>query len=474
MVFKKKKLWDVLKEESEMYKSIIKDKYEETKGKVGEKLEGTGDLIEEKLGQADNYFSKKKENINVKRVFISTKDPPLSLRSRKIYIPRMSDHAFALAAALESTGVEAEVMPETDEEAISIGKRFVSGKECYPCAVTTGDMLKQVSSPDFDAKKSAFFMPSGTGPCRFGQYNVFHRIVLDRFGHTDIPIYSPNQDTTFYRDLSIVGKAFASRSWDGIIAIELLTKCLHETRPYEMEKGTTEKKYQEYLSRIYEAVRSSNGSLESVMKKMRKDFEDIPKSNKKKPLIGIVGEIFVRSNKFSNDSLVRNIEDLGGEVWLAPIEEWVYYINHSAKRRALLKKEMSDIISLFLKSFFQKRSERKFARYFEGYLKTLHEPDTKTIISKAIPYIDDSFEGEAILSVGKSIDLAEKGASGIVNAMPFGCMPGTIVTAIMHGVSKKTKVPFISIPYDGTESTTTYLQLEAFMEQTKNKVNDKS
>ncbi|MEE9523378.1 MAG: acyl-CoA dehydratase activase [Thermodesulfovibrionales bacterium] len=422
----------------------------------------------------DSIGNKKEENINVKRVFISTKDLPLSLRGRKIYIPRMSDHAFALAAALESTGVEAEVMPETDEEAISIGKRFVSGKECYPCAVTTGDMLKQVSSPDFDAKKSAFFMPSGTGPCRFGQYNVFHRIVLDRFGHTDIPIYSPNQDTAFYRDLDIVGKEFAGRSWDGIIAIELLTKCLHETRPYEMEKGTTEKKYQEYLSRIYEAVRSSNGSLESVMKKMRKDFEDIPKSNKKKPLIGIVGEIFVRSNKFSNDSLVRNIEDLGGEVWVAPFEEWVYYLNHSAKRKALLKKDMSDIINLFLKSFFQKKSERKFARYFEGHLKTLHEPDTKTIISKAIPYIDDSFEGEAILSVGKSIDLAEKGASGIVNAMPFGCMPGTIVTAIMHGVSKKTKVPFISIPYDGTESTTTYLQLEAFMEQTKNKVNDKS
>jgi predicted CoA-substrate-specific enzyme activase len=421
----------------------------------------------------DSIGNKKQENTVVKRVFISTKDLPVSLRKRKIYIPRMSDHAFALAAALESTGVEAEVMPETDNEAISLGKRFVSGKECYPCAVTTGDMLKQVSSPDFDADRSAFFMPSGTGPCRFGQYNVFHRIVLDRFGRTDIPIYSPNQDTTFYRDLGIVGKTFASRSWDGIIAIELLTKCLHETRPYELEKGSTEKKYDEYLPRIYEAIKSGNGTLEPIMKQMRKDFEDIARSDKKKPLIGIVGEIFVRSNKFSNETLVRNIEDMGGEVWLAPVEEWVYYVNYTSKRRALLKKDMSGIINIFLKSFFQKRTERKFAQYFDGYLKTLHEPDTETIIGKALPYIDDTFEGEAILSVGKSIDLAERGASGIVNAMPFGCMPGTIVTAIMQGVSKKVNVPFISIPYDGTESTTTHLQLEAFMEQVKSKINDK-
>jgi predicted nucleotide-binding protein (sugar kinase/HSP70/actin superfamily) len=380
----------------------------------------------------------------------------------------MSDHAFALAAAFESSGVEAEVMPETDEEAINLGRRFVSGKECYPCAVTTGDMLKQVSLPGFDPERSAFLMPSGTGPCRFGQYNVFQRIVLEKFGHTNVPIYAPIQDSTFYKDLGIVGSEFASRSWEGVVAIGLLIKCLHETRPYEKEKGAAGKTYQEYLPRIYEAVKSGNGHLDAVLKEMRKTFEDIPISDEPKPLIGIIGEIFVRSNSFSNESLVKKIEDLGGAVWLAPVEEWIYYVNFTARRKALRKREMSGSINLFLKTFFQKRYEHKYARYFEGYLKTLHEPDTKTLLRKAAPYIDDSFEGEAILSVGKSIDLVERGASGIVNAMPFGCMPGTIVTAIMQGVSKKYNIPFISIPYDGTESTATHLQLEAFMEQAKN------
>jgi predicted nucleotide-binding protein (sugar kinase/HSP70/actin superfamily) len=51
--------------------------------------------------------------------------------------------------------------------------------------------------------------------------------------------------------------------------------------------------------------------------------------------------------------------------------------------------------------------------------------------------------------------------------MPFGCMPGTIVTALLRGVSRDHGIPCINIPYDGTESPTTELQLEAFMDQAK-------
>ena len=58
-------------------------------------------------------------------------------------------------------------------------------------------MLKKVLEPGFRPEKSAFFMPSGTGPCRFGQYNVFHRTVLDDLGYEDVPIFSPNSGYYF-------------------------------------------------------------------------------------------------------------------------------------------------------------------------------------------------------------------------------------------------------------------------------------
>ena len=386
---------------------------------------------------------------------------------RTVYIPRMSDHAFAIAAAFERCGIKAEVLPESDKKTADIGRKHVSGKECYPCTVTTGDMMKKVMEPGFIPGKSAFFMPSGTGPCRFGQYNVFHRLVLDNAGYKDVPIFSPVQDTTFYSDLGIVGKDFAVRSWQGILACELLTKCLHATRPYEKEKGASDAAYGHYLQKLYHDLRRNNTTMKGTLKEIRDAFAHLPKENNKKPLIGVIGEIFVRSHKFSNEDLVRKVEALGGEVWLAPVEEWIYYINAMGLRKALLKKEKSVIINFLLKKFVQKRIEHRFAKYFEGYLETLREPETQEIFEKASPYLSSSFEGEAILSIGKSIDLLEKGASGIVNAMPFGCMPGTIATALLRGISTDFGAPCISIPYDGSESPTTEIQLEAFMDQAK-------
>ncbi|MGW8272926.1 MAG: acyl-CoA dehydratase activase, partial [Thermodesulfovibrionales bacterium] len=397
------------------------------------------------------------------------RDRGADIAIRKIFIPKMSDHAYALEAALEFAGVEAEVMPPTDDKAIRLGKKHVTGKECFPCAVTTGDMIKQASSPSFDAARSAFFMPSGTGPCRFGQYNVFQRLALERCGFNDVRIYSPVQSTQFYRDLGIIGKNFAERAWEGIVAIEVLTKLLHETRPVERDAGVSDSVYHNYLEQLRRTLRTPGKSIDNLLVEMRDAFVTIPKVQEEKPLIGIVGEIFVRSNAFSNEAIVRKVEELGGMVWLAPVEEWIYYVNFISLRKALRKMERSAIIQLFLKSLLQKRREHQFVRHFKGCLRTLEEPSTRTILAKASPYVHDSFEGEAVLSIGKTIDLIERGASGIINVMPFGCMPGTIVSGLLQRISRERGIPCISVAYDGTESTTTYLQLEAFIEQAKMK-----
>jgi predicted CoA-substrate-specific enzyme activase len=384
-----------------------------------------------------------------------------------IYIPRMSDHAFAIAAAFEHCGVKAVVLPESDKTTADLGRKYASGKECYPCTVTTGDMMKKVMEPGFLPEKSAFFMPSGTGPCRFGQYNVFHRMVLDSIGCDDVPIFSPNQDVTLYKDLGIVGKDFAMQAWKGVIAFELLCKCLHETRPYERSSGASEELYASYQNKLRHFLMQKNGKLEQSLREMRRDFENIARYDDKKPLIGIIGEIFVRSHRFSNEDLVKKVEALGGVAWLAPAEEWIYYVSFTGLKKALLKREKSAIINFLLKKFFQKRIEHRFAGYFQGFLETVKEPDTMELLEKASPYLHSSFEGEAILSIGKSIDLLERGAAGIINAMPFGCMPGTVVTALLRGVNRDYGIPCISIAYDGTESPTTEIQLEAFMDQAR-------
>ncbi len=58
---------------------------------------------------------------------------------------------------------------------------------------------------------------------------------------------------------------------------------------------------------------------------MAQAFEGIKRRAEKKPLVGIVGEIYIRSNPFCNEGLVRAIEDLGYEAWLVPALEWMLY-----------------------------------------------------------------------------------------------------------------------------------------------------
>jgi len=387
-------------------------------------------------------------------------------RTKKIFIPYMCDHSFAVAAAFKACGVEAEVIPESDEETLYWGRKLTSGKECYPCIVTTGDMLKLVKNPEFDHERAAFFMPAGNGPCRFGQYHRFHRLMLDDHGFEHVPIYAPNQDETFYRDLGIMGSEFARLAWQGVVAVDLVMKKLLETRPYEKEKGKADGVYQESLKQICDAILEKR-DLEEVLRRSLDEFDRIEVEKPgSKPLIGIVGEIFVRLNRFSNENVIRKIEQLGGEAWIAPMSEWILYVNEVSKSSGLRKKSFSNLLKLLLTDYYQKRDEHHLEKIFKGRLRSYREPKTVTIFKKAKPYLDRSFEGEAILSVGKTIDFAERGASGIVNIMPFTCMPGTIVSALLKRYREEnSNIPILNMAYDGQEQTNTLTRLEAFMYQ---------
>jgi predicted CoA-substrate-specific enzyme activase len=415
------------------------------------------------------------KNVRAKETLPSKQERVRTDRTKKIYIPYMCDHSFPVAAAFKACGVDAEVFPESDEETLYWGRKLTSGKECYPCILTTGDMVKLIKDPKFDHQRAAFFMPSGNGPCRFGQYHRFHRLVLDDLGFQHVPIYSPNQDETLYSDLGIMGSRFTRLGWQGIVAVDLLMKKLLETRPYEREKGKTDQVYQESLRRVTDTILKGD-DLEEALQKSIEDFNRIEVDGiGTKPLIGIVGEIFVRLNRFANEDVIRKIEQFGGEAWIAPLTEWILYVNTIAKKRSLKKKSFSNLLKVFLTDYYQKKDEHHLEKLFKSHLNKYGEPKTRSIFKRAKPYLDSSFEGEAILSVGKTIDFAQKGSSGIVNIMPFTCMPGTIVSTLLKRYQEEyNHIPILNMAYDGQEQTNTLTRLEAFMYQAKEFKNRKS
>ncbi len=388
-------------------------------------------------------------------------------KKRKMYIPPMSDHAYTLASAFRACGIDAEVMEESDEATVVLGRKYTTGKECYPCILTTGDMLKTTRKEGFDPHKSAFFMPSGDGPCRFGQYNRFHRMVLNEAGFDSVPIYAPNQDHRFYKELNIVGGQFSRLAWRAVVATDLIIKMLHEKRPYEKKTGESDRIYQEALTTISLSIEAGGKDILDVLHTIVQKFLSIEKSDLQKPVIGVVGEIYIRSNRFSNNDLIKRIEELGGAVWLAPIAEWISYINYTGKKKSKKEDSIMGLVKLLITGYIQHKDEHMLEEIFKAHLKYGKEPKVRDILEKASPYIHESFEGEAILSIGKSIDFAHKGVSGIVNAMPFTCMPGTISGALMKLINKDYSVPVMNVAYDGQGATNIHTRLEAFMHQVK-------
>ena len=179
-------------------------------------------------------------------------------KERLIYIPAMCDHSQTIAAAFRACGVDAHSLPESDERTLELGRRYTSGRECYPCALTTGDMLRALIDDKVDQDRAVFFMPSGTGPCRFGQYHRFHRLVLDELGFENVPIFAPDQSEVLYKELGMMGGGdFTRLAWQGVVGVDLLQKALHETRPYEAAPGSADRLYQQALAEFCSGHRAA-------------------------------------------------------------------------------------------------------------------------------------------------------------------------------------------------------------------------
>jgi predicted CoA-substrate-specific enzyme activase len=397
-------------------------------------------------------------------------DPHASKEKRRLYIPYMDDAGYALAAAMRANGLDAVQMPMADARTIELGRKVTSGKECYPCIITTGDILRQVEQSDFDPDRAAFFMPTAFGPCRFGQYNKFQRMVLDDMGLSRVPIVTFDQDRDYQQDTRMLGPRFRRLAWSGIVFVDTMQKLVRELRPYEVVPGQTDRVYAECLDLLCRHI-ERGGEPAEVAREVRRRFDAVAVDRSEpKPLIGVVGEVFVRSNAFTNNFIVRKIEQLGGEVCLPPFEEWVNYIAWSRKEDGWMKRNLKRVFTEFLVEVVQRRERQRVLAPFAGSIRHFFcEAPSRDVIALGRRYIHETIRGEPILSMGRSVEYATHGFDGVVNLHPFNCMPGTIVNGLLTKFQADFDMPVLKVAYDGLEQSTEMIRLEAFMHQCRQK-----
>jgi len=288
-------------------------------------------------------------------------------------------------------------------------------------------------------------MPAAHGPCRMGQYNLLERMILEREGFGKLAIMSPDSDNA-YQGLA---ESLRQKVWAGMLVGDLLYKVGCRYRPYAEDPKQIDRLVED-AAHLMEGAFESGASLKPAFRQALAPFRTLPPPLSSKPLVGVVGEIFVRCNYFSNQEVVGAIESQGGEAWLAPFHEWVLYAAWEHERRARAGLDILGRAKSYLKNKYLFDSEHSWSEEVADLLGGRCEPSVQESAEAAFPYASFNFGGEILITIGRAIKFFDSGASLVVNCSPFGCMPGQVTSGILSEVQKKYGRPVVNLFYDGT------------------------
>jgi len=373
-----------------------------------------------------------------------------NLRDKTVLIPEMNRiGAHLIAGTFRSFGTNALVM-ET-YKGLDLGKEFTSGKECFPCQVTTGDILlylkeeKERLGDDFHPEDYVFFMPEAEGPCRFGMYNKYQRIVLDSFPELrKVKIGALTSENSYALDGMIEterARDFRKVAYFSVVIGDILDRLLWRIRPYEREEGATD------------------DFIERSMMTMADDFESYG----------------------AKKNVIRMLERYGAEIVNASIAEWVDYTTYDRIREAKkslrlnLKQFRLDEVKSGLKQLLNYGGDMLYQhmRLAQAYKRVKSLLDLAT--DHGVAHLDKTltrhdlyaFElgTEACLSIAGIMEYMKEGYNGVVNVYPFTCMPSTITSSIMRPIMNRKKIPFLDAAYDGTYQPGREAAIRTFMYQ---------
>ncbi|MBC8179204.1 MAG: CoA activase [Desulfobacteraceae bacterium] len=419
-----------------------------------------------------------------------------NLSNKTCLIPEMNRiGSHLLAAVFRGFGINAKIMDTY--KGLDLGMEYTSGKECYPCQITMGDILyymkeeAKLLGDDFDPEDYIYFMPEADGPCRFGMYNKYQRIVLDSFPELSRLKIGSLSTEDGYSLAGIIDdnsvRDLRKASFFSLVIGDILDRLLWRIRPYEKEPGLTDD-FIERSMHLMEETLERLGPAKNFNKILDK-LEEIIEEGKRiidpgvppKPLIGIVGEIYLRTHVHANQDVIRVLEGYGAEVVNASLAEWVNYISYDGLRVAKtgfrlalrqfrlgpMKKYLKDIISLGGDLYYQEFRQKKIYKRVRSLIDLAedHRIGHLEEILMEEDLLDFDVGTEACLSIPGIMEYAREGYNGVVNVYPFTCMPSTITSAVVGPLMNELGVPYLDTPYDSSTQPGREAAIRTFMYQ---------
>jgi predicted nucleotide-binding protein (sugar kinase/HSP70/actin superfamily) len=349
--------------------------------------------------------------------------------------PRMGTVTIPLKSAFRGIGTRIELGPPLSKNTISLGARYSPEFICTPYKYLLGNMIEML-----EAGADTLIYVDGPELCRNSTYTQLMRDVLHDMG------YKFNLITTALLDDKVVGMAKFLRqlapdfTWSTVVreirlaltkmsALDELEQRVQWVRAREVTQGTVDKVWEEGLMRVDDAL--DMPALNHTKRDVLKKINGVEMDPTLRPVkIATTGEYYAVLEPFFNLDLERELGKLGAEV-----------------HRTLM---MSDwAVGMLI-------------------LEALGFPRKPKIDRAAKPYLRWDVSGEGWVTIGQTVIHAKKGFDGIVETLPFTCIPEITALNILPRVSRDFNIPIISFIFDEQSgSAGMKTRLEAFVDLLK-------
>ncbi len=358
---------------------------------------------------------------------------------KNITFPYMGTSHIVFKHLFEALGNRVVLPPRPSRKTLDLGVRYSPEFACFPYKILMGTYLETLQMG-----ADTIISTGGVGPCRAGQYAPLHKKILEDLGYDDdeMIIFEPIKGKMMdlvnkikllnARSLSIpqIWKLI-KESWLKMKALDNIEKTSHKIRAREINSGETTRVYQKTLEWFKKA--HTIGEIRDVENKAVKALEAVEHDPDRDVLkVGIVGEIYVVLEPSANLEIEEVLGELGVEV----------------ER------------SIFLTGW----------TIDNAVVDTMGRVGGLSVKKAAEEYLPEMVGGHGQDSVGHTIIYAKSGFDGVVQLLPFTCIPEIVARSILPKVSKDYDIPILSVVLDEqTGKAGLSTRVEAFVDLLRRK-----
>lgn len=389
-------------------------------------------------------------------------------------------HDYFIEGALSGLGYKIKHLDCPDTDSLRLGKEFGNRGQCNPTYFTVGNLIKHLTYlRDVEGKSTEeiinnyIFVTSGScGPCRFGMYVTEYRKALRDAGFDGFRVFLFQQQSglkqaTGEESAIKLDLAFFVVLIKAVLVGDILNAIGYRIRPYEVEKGATNRALEKCKEYIYEAF--ANGkSISRALYRCRKELKRVKVDRSVvKPKVSIIGEFWAMTTEGDGNYRMHEfLENEGAELQVQSLTAWILFLiwegRYDTMERMKLRGTDSGRKGLEGKNPVKRiwmlmLADRLLRVWFQTYAKIIglynyELPDMDEVAAAAHPYYNNHIRGgEGHMEVGKLLlNVRKRKVNMTISVKPFGCMPSSGVSDGVQSLITEFHPDAIFLPIETT------------------------